>query len=553
MQSDHFFPNLRQILLDLQRACEVNLSRVRKIFSSQSAFLNPRLLLGVAICLTGISLALVVFGQNRWNNARPNSPGLGVIVTGSPDVTPTPTPTPSCVPPPSNMVSWWPGDGNANDIWDSNPGTLQGGATFAPGEVGQAFSLDGIDGRVDVPDNPNLNPGTGSFTVDAWVFKTRLQNDMAIAPVVAKHVGDFLNGYVLSAGNGGIGFTTNEIEAAAGDANGNRVDLSTGVNISLNTWTHLAMTFDGSTKTLNIYKDGVLIGSGSNPQVGSIDPSGQIFRIGSYRRIFFGRIETFPGEIDEVEYFNRALSQAEIQSIVNAGSSGKCKPQCVPPPANMVAWYPGDGNANDISGDNYNGTLSGGVTFTPGEVNQAFTFNGTDGEVILPNSASAPLLNFGPTDSFTVDAWIKPDPSVLGTQRAAVSLTYVCSPEEIVFALLIDGRIDFDIRDSNGIAAVTVSPSSILDGNWHQVTGVRDVSTHTVKLYLDGKISQWFARADGRGVVFILNAATVAEAKAITDTLPLAKAGIATFDYVALTPLTPLRMLIAEPPSAPKD
>ncbi len=75
----------------------------------------------------------------------------------------------------------------------------------------------------------------------------------------------------------------------------------------------------------------------------------------------------------------------------------------------------------------------------------------------------------------------------------------------------------------------------------------------TLKLYLEGKISQWFARADGRGVVFILNASTVADAKAITDTLPLAKAGIATFEYVALTPLTPLRMLIQEPASAPKD
>src|ERR1043166_4029528 len=61
---------------------------------------------------------------------------------------------------------------------------------------------------------------------------------------------------------------------------------------------------------------------------------------------------------------------------------------CTPPPPNMVGWWPGDGNANDISGDNYNGTLSGGVTFAPGKVEQAFTFNGTDGEVILPNSAS---------------------------------------------------------------------------------------------------------------------------------------------------------------------
>lgn len=69
----------------------------------------------------------------------------------------------------------------------------------------------------------------------------------------------------------------------------------------------------------------------------------------------------------------------------------------------------------------------------------------------------------------------------------------------------------------------------------------------TVKMYLDGKIQQWYARSDGKGVVFILNCATVAEAKALTDTLPLSKNNLATFEYTALGPLTPLRMLIAEP------
>ena len=43
----------------------------------------------------------------------------------------------------------------------------------------------------------------------------------------------------------------------------------------------------------------------------------------------------------------------------------------------------------------------------------------------------------------------------------------------------------------------------------------------TLKLYLDGKIQQWYARSDGKGVVFILNCSTVAEAKALTETLPL--------------------------------
>ncbi len=66
----------------------------------------------------------------------------------------------------------------------------------------------------------------------------------------------------------------------------------------------------------------------------------------------------------------------------------------------------------------------------------------------------------------------------------------------------------------------------------------------TVKLYLDGKIQQWYSQSDGRGGVFILNAASVADAKALTDQLPLSKSGFATFTFTALSPLSPLRMLL---------
>ena len=171
----------------------------------------------------------------------------------------------------------------------------------------------------------------------------------------------------------------------------------------------------------------------------------------------------------------------------------------------MVSWWPGDVNANDIEGCN-DGTLSGGVTFAPGKVDQAFTFNGTDGEIILQGSSSDPLPNFGPSDSFTIDAWLKPDRSVLGTQRVAVSLTYVCSPEQISLVALTDGTIDFSIRDSNNMSVDAISPGSILDGQWHHVTGVRDATTHTVTLYLDGvsvaslpdPTTGTFTRADGQ-------------------------------------------------------
>ena len=67
----------------------------------------------------------------------------------------------------------------------------------------------------------------------------------------------------------------------------------------------------------------------------------------------------------------------------------------------------------------------------------------------------------------------------------------------------------------------------------------------TVRLHLNGKIGQWYGRSDGRGGVFVLNATSVADAKAAMETLPLSKANLADFDYTPLGPLTPLRLLLA--------
>ena len=75
----------------------------------------------------------------------------------------------------------------------------------------------------------------------------------------------------------------------------------------------------------------------------------------------------------------------------------------------------------------------------------------------------------------------------------------------------------------------------------------------TVKLYLDGKIQQWFSRSDGRGVIFIVSAPDAAGAKAIMEGLPLAKSGLANFEYTGLGPLSPLRLLLAPPADGPKE
>ena len=66
----------------------------------------------------------------------------------------------------------------------------------------------------------------------------------------------------------------------------------------------------------------------------------------------------------------------------------------------------------------------------------------------------------------------------------------------------------------------------------------------TVKLYLDGKIREWYSRGDGKGVVVLVEAQTEDEARAILETLPLAKEQLMDHEYVPIGPLMPLRALI---------
>lgn len=66
----------------------------------------------------------------------------------------------------------------------------------------------------------------------------------------------------------------------------------------------------------------------------------------------------------------------------------------------------------------------------------------------------------------------------------------------------------------------------------------------TGRLYLDGRIQQWFSRSDGHGVVFIVNAPDAGAAKTLMEQLPLARAGLVNLEYTGLGPLSPLRTLL---------
>jgi hypothetical protein len=73
----------------------------------------------------------------------------------------------------------------------------------------------------------------------------------------------------------------------------------------------------------------------------------------------------------------------------------------------------------------------------------------------------------------------------------------------------------------------------------------------TAKLYLDGKIEQWYSLQDRRGVAFILNVTDKAAAHEMLEKLPLGQAHLMSFELIPLGPLNPLRLLLAPAPGAP--
>lgn len=93
-------------------------------------------------------------------------------------------------------------------------------------------------------------------------------------------------------------------------------------------------------------------------------------------------------------YFN-----VSTQSFPTGEIRGQIEPLCVPPPANMAAWYRAENNLIDTTGNN-GGSAPNGVGYVRGKVGQAFGFNGTDQYANLGGGFSS--------QNFTISMWVKP-------------------------------------------------------------------------------------------------------------------------------------------------
>ena len=177
--------------------------------------------------------------------------------------------------------------------------------------------------------------------------------------------------------------------------------------------------------------------------------------------------------------YNRVLTDAEITSIFNAGSAGKCFPiGCVASPANQVSWYRGENNGNDSQGTN-NGTLQNGAAFASGMIGQAFSFDGTNDFARIPFSTTLGLSNF------TVETWVKPTSQVNDPINQENIFSQASGGPQLVVQSGAAGlipRIDFKGIDNSfpGVSSTVEIPV----GQYSHLAGTFDGTT--LKIFVNG-------------------------------------------------------------------
>ena len=212
----------------------------------------------------------------------------------------------------ANMVGWWSGDSHADDIsGNANHGTFMAGPGYVPGMVDDAFSFPPSGSNfVQVPDDPTLNFGLGSFSIDAWV---NLQGSGAftVPPrTIVKKMDGLGGGYHLHLAGDHIcyGLRSNT---------GSDVSICTIYTVPTTGWHLIVWSVDRAANETRLYIDGVFIDSFNiSGFTGAVAPTSDL-EIGT----------SFDGLIDEVEIFDYAVGGGVASRLYDARSRGKCKLQ----------------------------------------------------------------------------------------------------------------------------------------------------------------------------------------------------------------------------------
>lgn len=207
---------------------------------------------------------------------------------------------------PSNMVNWWPAESTGADVYGTND-TSPNNVTYISGKVGSAFHFTGSSSYL----SDTASELTGNWTVCFWVFRqtassasTALMGDATYALK--------LNQYSNTLD---VGITKSRVADYL---------FNPAYSVPLSTWTHLAITYNGS--QVSLYANGVLASSQLSSNGVIVAPPANLplprAYIGADYLVNPGTTDYMLGNLDEIEVFSRVLSAAEINSIYAAGSAG---------------------------------------------------------------------------------------------------------------------------------------------------------------------------------------------------------------------------------------
>lgn len=203
------------------------------------------------------------------------------------------------------LVAWWRGEGNANEeVNGFNGAWTDGTATYAAGKSGQAFSLNAAAGGgfVSVPHAAALSLVI-PFTISVWINAPG--DSFRVVDKLTNGVND---GYLLDLN------TTRQPRFISGAAY-----MQAPAGLAADTWHHV-VAVAASTTSRKIYVDGVVAGELTTALAGPSAPTVPL-RFGANS----DSTSRFPGLVDEVALFDRALTSAEVASIYSRGSESLCR------------------------------------------------------------------------------------------------------------------------------------------------------------------------------------------------------------------------------------
>jgi hypothetical protein len=297
---------------------------------------------------------------------------------------PSPSKALTCTQPPSGIISWWRAEGNAIDTIGHYDGTLMNDTTFGTGKVGSAFSFDGSNQFVQVPDNDLWTLGRQNFTVELWVNFNQIQERAAF--IGHDEGGGSLNKWTLFYDE--LGNNSPPGPALRFHINGPSVGIVDPIYATwtptVGQWYHVAVTRNGGS-TYALYINGSQVATST--QTDSIPDATASLTIGNAEGFFFN------GLLDEVTIYNRALTATEIQSIYNAGSAGKCIQS---PPAAPVLITPVQNATSIPISTNLTWNASSSATSYRVQLSTDSTFATTvvdDSTITTTNKSVGPLAN----------------------------------------------------------------------------------------------------------------------------------------------------------------